>query len=292
MKKLILLAIIAFSFFSAEAQLLRRSTVDDIKQSKIIVALTEDERLNEVWKAAIQNRWKFTEIIDYVPEKEAFKKVKSGEADYILFLNTKVVARSRDYKRGDYIDVYRNEGMAVELKKRKMTNGPVAGQYIPPFGDDNEYAEAFVNFGIDALQYQFETMINNDLKSNMKLYDAYNKNGSQLKDRTLFVLDGWIHKKITIEEVKEMYLGKLEVVPFADWKEAILEKQEGRAYVVVVPVPTGKSYIYLHYLMDAGTGHVLGMGQPRVTFGAFGYSKGNSGFINEKNLKVYNELME
>lgn len=290
MKKLLLLTAMAFSLLSAKAQILKRSTLDEIKQGRVIVALTEDEQLNNVWKAAIEDRWKYTEIIDYVPEEDAFAKLKAGEVDYVLFLDTKVVARSRNYKRGEYIYVYRNEGMAIALRTGKRANAAI--QYIPPFGEDNEYAEAFINFGIDAFQYQFETMIKKELKSNVNLYAKYNENGNELKDKTLLVLSEWIHKKITIEKVKEIYKGKIEAVPFSDWKETIMERQEGKAYVVVVPIPLGNKYVYFHYLMDAVSGKILGMGQPKVSFGAFGYSKGNSGFVNEKNLEVYNELMD
>jgi hypothetical protein len=290
MKKLFLVIVIYISAQAVKAQILKLSTVEEIKESKIVVSLTEDEKLNEIWKSAIQERWGFTEIIDFVPEDAAFDKLKAKEVDYVLYLNTKYKARSRTYNNNGFRYVYENEGMSIELRDRKRTYDAL--QFIPPFGDDNEYADAFVNFGIDALQYQFEVLIKNNLKSNLTAGDEYNEYASELKDKTLLILSGWIHKKTTIEEVKELYDGSIEVVPFEDWKEAILEKQEDRAYVVVVPHPMGRTTIYLHYLMDAATGRVLGLGHPKRSFGVFGYSKGNSGFINEKNLEIYNELIE
>ncbi|GAA5027793.1 hypothetical protein GCM10011506_15960 [Marivirga lumbricoides] len=229
-----------------------------------------------------------------MPEDDAFDKLKADEVDYVLYLDTKVKAKSRGYDRGDFTHYYVNEGMAITLRNGKRTNAAI--QYIPPFGDDNEYAEAFINFGLDAFQYQFEIITSKELKSNTNLYAKFNENGNELKEKTLLVLAEWIHKKISIEEVKEIYEGKIEAVPFADWKEAIMEKQEGKAYVVVVPIPLGRSYVYYHYLMDAATGRILGMGQPKVSFGvnigAYNYSKNNSGFVNEKNLEIYNELMD
>ncbi|GAA5027786.1 hypothetical protein GCM10011506_15970 [Marivirga lumbricoides] len=48
MKKLFLLAAMVFSLLSAKAQILKRSTVDEIKQGRVIVALKDDERLNEI----------------------------------------------------------------------------------------------------------------------------------------------------------------------------------------------------------------------------------------------------
>lgn len=294
MKRFFLIAILAFFIPFAKAQLLKRATVDEIKQGKIVVALTEDEALNKVWKAAIENRWNYTEIIDFVSEEDAFDQLKAEKVNYVLYLNLQKVSQSRDYGKTaigmNSIYRYVSEGMALELRNGKRSIAAV--QYIPPFGADNEYAEAFIHFGIDAFQYQFETIINNDLKNNMRLYDEYNKNGAKLKDKTLLVLADWLNKKITIDEAKAPYKGKMEFVPFADWKEAILTYKEGMGYVVVVPVPVAGKYIYLHYLMDAANGHVMGMGQPKVSFGAFGYSKGNSGFVNEKNIEIYNEVIE
>jgi len=290
MKKLLFVASLLLVAFTSQAQLLKKSTVESIQSGKIVVALTEDEKVNEIWKAALNDRWSFADLIDFVNEEEAFDMLKADEVDYVLFLNTNVTSRSRSYDRGTYSYYYTSKGMAIEVRSGKRSNAAI--QYIPPFGDDNEYAETFINFGVDALEYQFETILSKDLKSNMFLYGEYNENASMLKEKTLLILANWLHKKTTIEEAKELYEAPIEVVPFADWKEAILQKQEDKAYVVVVPAMANGKYVYLHYLMDSATGNVIGMGQPKVSVGIYGYSKGNSGFVNEKNLKLYNKLLD
>lgn len=50
MKKLFLVIVIFISAQAVKAQILKLSTVEEIKESKIVVSLTEDEKLNEIWK--------------------------------------------------------------------------------------------------------------------------------------------------------------------------------------------------------------------------------------------------
>ena len=290
MKKITLLVLLGLFTTQLNAQLLTLKTVEQIKGGKIAVALSEDdEEFNRVWKATIEKRWDFTPITEFLSENEAFDKLKNNEVNYVLIFNPRKVSFSLSETRGDYKYRYYNEGMGIEIRSAK--NRIVAVQYVPPFGDDNVFAESFLAFGIDALQSVFNTMIENNMKNNMRLYDAFNKKGASLKELELVLAEPWLHKKMTKELAREIYEGDLAFISFSHWNELIIDQISGKAYIAVVPVPTGKSYIYLHYIINAETGEVIGMGQPKSSFGVYSYSKGNSGYINEKNLEIYNDVL-
>ncbi|MEO1653771.1 MAG: hypothetical protein AAFU64_09510, partial [Bacteroidota bacterium] len=103
---------------------------------------------------------------------------------------------------------------------------------------------------------------------------------------------GWLDLNKKKDDIKELYNFPVEVVNYETWKEAILKKKEGIAYVVVVPVPLGGKYVYLHYLMDAQTGKVFAIVKPKVglSIGGINLSKKNTGYINKKNLEAYDEV--
>ncbi len=292
-KLLLSLILIPLIVNNANGQLVKLTNIEQIKNSKIIVILTEDEDLNSHLKSAVENFWDFNEVVDYLSEDEAYAITKTNSNLLTLGIEA-VKVRSSTIGKGFSSFRYVTEGLQIEIKKGENSKS-LMNQFIPSLGENLEFADVFLSFGISTLNYTAGFMIENQLKNNMRLYNDYQKySDASLKNSTLLITENWIHKKTTIEEIKETYDGAIEVTPFIDWKEAILEKKSGTAYSIVVPIPAGSAYMYMHYLIDCETGTVFGVARPKINVGLYTYSltESNSGYIRKKNIKIYNDIIK
>lgn len=290
MKKAVLILLL-LSFTKLNAQIIKLKDLEIIKNSKLIVAQTENEFLNEAIKDALENYWTLNEVVEYLPRKEAFKKSKSND-DLLVFALSDDRSISSKFGSGPVRYRYISEGQQFELSTGR--GKPIITQNIPTLGEDDVITEEIVKFGIDALQYSINTMFEKQLKNNIKLFAAINENATLLKNKPLAIAEGWVSEKYSAEELKEEYIGTAEIVDYEKWRNIILTGPENTAYNIVVPVPAGGKYMYFHYLMDAENGEILGIAYTRVavSIGRFNITKSNRGYIRKENIKLYNELIE
>lgn len=290
MKKAVLILLL-LSFTKLNAQIIKLKDLEVIKNSKLIVAQTENDFLNEAIKDALEKYWNLNEIVEYLPRKEAFKKAKSND-NMLVFALSADRSLSSKFGSGPVRYRYISEGQHFELSNGK--GKPVITQNIPTLGEDDVITEEIVKFGIDALQFSINTMFEKELKNNMKLFSVINEKAIALKNKPLAIAEGWVSEKYSAEELKDDYIGNAEIVDYEKWRNIILTEAENTAYNIVVPVPFGGKYVYYHYLMNAETGEILGIAYTKVavSIGRFTLTKSNRGYIRKENIKLYNELIE
>jgi hypothetical protein len=165
--------------------------------------------------------------------------------------------------------------------------------YIPTFGEDDEITPEVLAFGISNMNYLLNVMEEKKLASNLKAKSAFKEKAEgKLKEKTLYVPKDWLDEKVSLEEVSKTYTASVEVVSYEVWQDAILN-QKDKAYVIVVPMPVGGDFVYVHYLMDAKTGMVYASCAPKTAMkvGGINVSKANTGLINAKNIERYNDAL-
>jgi len=290
MKKAVLILLL-LSFTKLNAQIIKLKDLEIIKNSKLIVAQTENEFLNEAIKDALEKYWTLNEVAEYMPRKEAYKKAKSND-DLLVFALSDDRSISSKFGSGPVRYRYISKGQLFELSNGK--GRPIFTQYIPTFGENDAITEEIVKFGIDALQYSINTMFEKQLKNNLKLFASISEKTPLLKNKTLIIAEGWVSEKYSAEELKEDYIATADIVDYEKWRNTILTEAENTAYNIVVPVPLGGKYVYYHYLMDAENGEILGIAYTKVavSIGKFSITKSNRGYIRKQNITLYNELIE
>lgn len=290
---------------SGEGQFVKRSEVQQIKASKIIVAQTGNKEGDDALFTAVKNYWTFTSDVTTMPYKDAKALAKTDEK-VLVFILTKVYSKSLPHNSPSigtfapvlsignvgspqYTEVSAGNALMIENGKGKI----LASSCIPAFGDQDYITGEILAFGVAAINYQLKTMDERDMPNNLKYESAYKELSlDKLKERTLYIPEGWLSDKLKKEEISEIYKAKSEVVSYETWKDAILSKKEGVAYVIIVPRPLGGEFLYIHYLMDAQTGMILAMSTPKgASISGINISKGNTGQINKRNIEKYNDAL-
>jgi hypothetical protein len=267
----------------ANAQVVRQADVQLIKNSKLNMPVLSSESLSKDLKDVLTENWKFSALGESIPLEEAEKKSKQEENN--LYIVVESITR-KSLTHGSGAGAYRNvtTGMQIAIKHKKDV---LAQSYIPAFG--GTITKEILHFGISNIQYMLKTMDEKQMKNNLGLKPAYKEKTKDLKDRELLVPDGWVKEGFTEPEIRKLYTGNMKLVDYETWSQSILSKASGKAYAIVVPIPMGDSFVYQHYLMDAETGTVYAICQPKVAMnvGGINVSKANTGYINDKNVKLY-----
>lgn len=268
-------------------QLLKAADVKNIKTSRIVVAQIGDSKIDSALASAVKDHWNFTSEIQVMTYNKAATYAKEHENVLIFIVGN---AKPTPPKLGEGPSVkYRTltQGTAVMLEDKKGT--VVASAYIPTYGLEAFVTPEAVAFGVTALNYELKVMDEKELVNNLNIYNNYKELAAdKLKSKTLYIPEGWLNDKMNKSEIAGIYTAKSEVVNYSDWSSLITGKKEG-AYLMVVPRPIVGNFVYQHYIVDATTGMVYAICYPKV---ASSLSKSNSGFVNDVNVKRYNDALK
>lgn len=292
-KKLTLIFALALGVV-ANGQIISLKDVTKLKSSKVIIATQENQEVSKSFEDAVREFWSFAEIHSVMPISEALDKAKSDESLYVIKFGKKTSRSMTHSYAGNNGWGYRfvSSSKVVAISNGKKDLSVV---YIPTYGDNELSKEAFV-FGVSVLQDNISTMDEKQIKG-MGVMKVWKERGPGLADKTLLIPEGWTHEKLTMDVIKDNYSGKCEVVSHEVWKNAILNKEEGKAYVILSPVSIGGDYVYQHYLMNCSDASIFSVVQSKVAVklaapsGKINLSKGNSGYIKDKNIKMYNKVL-
>lgn len=150
--------------------------------------------------------------------------------------------------------------------------------YIPSLGDNNMNADEITAFAISSMQYLCKEMDEKKLKNNMKWESDYKLHSPEIKSKTVYILDASLSEKMVIGEIKNYYPFPIEVVSYEKWKNAILNKEDGIVYCIIVPFPMAGTILFMHYLIDSKNGIVYAV--PK-----------SSDKVTKKSLKQYNDAV-
>jgi hypothetical protein len=297
MKKLFTI-LFCLLFAGSYAELLKLSDVKEIKQSKLIVGLPEDPELAENFKKMVKEFWSYIPIKEELPIAEALEKAKKDDKIRVLCITNK---KSSSLKRGSASSIggqYKWVSMGLQIEIFQGNAKMVAAQAFPTFGEERSITEEGLAFGLTSLQFTLKYMINLEIKNNLSIEKAYDEVKFKLRKDTLYILEGWLDDDLTAAEISKIYKKKFRIVNYEQWREAILGRKEGVAYVVVAGVPIGGDYSYHHYLVNAKTGNVYDDIYPKAAVSLdlgiknINLSKQNSGLIKKKNIEKYAEIFK
>jgi hypothetical protein len=286
---------------AGEGQWVKEKDVQKVKQSKMIVALTGDAETDEGIQKAIKSFWTFTSpdvsTMSYQEAKAMAKgkdsiviltvahaKSKSSKQKGRVFGIGPIVLKEADFRNVSY-------GTCVIIEDGK--GNVLVSSYIPTFGENDNITPEVLTFGISSMNYLLSVMDEKKLASNLKAKSAFKEKAKDLlKEKTLYIPKDWLDEKVSLEEVSKTYSASVEVVSYEVWQETIVGRKD-KAYVIVVPMPVGGDFVYVHYLMDAKTGMVYASCAPKAAMKMNGInlSKANTGLINSKNIEKYNDAL-
>ncbi|NQY29861.1 MAG: hypothetical protein HRT69_10355 [Flavobacteriaceae bacterium] len=287
----ILLQIIAFVLFSTSvfAQIPKLDHIKNLKESKIIIGLSHNENLNINLTKMVNQYWNLCQIDGALPYKEAIQKAKNDDNTFVIFVSTMT---SRGLKHN--FDENWDFRLISSGKFVGLSNGskkPLMRSYIP--SSESLIPSESIAHGINFMQTIITSMIE-EQKGAMKVIGLYKKEAKELANKTLYIPKVWLHKKLTPEIItKEYGSTNYKLVSYEEWKDAILNKKDGIAYVILIPVPIAGQYMFQHHIFDSATNQLYAISQSRVavSLNAVNLSKANTGYITKKNIKKYKGVL-
>jgi hypothetical protein len=235
------LLLILLTAIKSNAQFLNLAEAKKIKASKVILALTDSEEVNEAFRNAVINFWTLTKISEELPAREAIAKLKSDGSVTVLMLGKDVSKKWTDNNNG-WTTVTSASGIYIGLNTKGDKNANLM-QYIP------EWSEAQLAFGLSSIEDMVGSMIDNKVETNFKLKDIYAERGNEIKGLTLLINEKFLDG-MNAESIRKVYPHKFEIMTDSKWKKIVLSKTEGYCYLNSAPVPVGDGMRYVSYVMS------------------------------------------
>ena len=276
-----------------------KKAVTEIRRSKIILGLSGDEHIDQALRTAVDTFWRVGRVTEEMPYEEALEIANKDDRTMVLyfdqFKSETRMAQTRFDGRGVAQTMWMpgpaSHSLVLTVSSGKRLKRDMKAFLAIPTDANNTVPAAAVQFGVAALNDMCMTLARAPKSGAAHMKATLAKRGRRLKAKTLYVLDELIDKKMTAEAFSEMYGFKTEVVDFERWSEVVMARESGTAYAIVSPVPMGGRQVYVHYLMDAETGLILGAAYPKVALaiGPINLSKSNSATINKQMAERYHE---
>lgn len=270
------------------AQIPKLKDVKNLKKSNIIIGLSGNQTLDNDLKSIIKSTWKLSEISESLPLKEAREKAKGDDNTFVLYLDAYGTRHGHLDSGSKTKYIFISEGKYVALSSGKKK--PIFRSFIP--ADRNAIPKESIKHGVEYIQQILKSMINNK-QSAKKALSAFKKKSSDLKGKTLYIPEFFLGKKMNETKISEIYGSNFELVDYKKWSNAILNKTENVAYVMIIPVPISGQFVYQHHILDSESSKVYAVLQPKagIAIGGVNLSSSNTGYINKKNVKQYNKVL-
>ena len=236
------IGILSCTYFSVNGQFLNNEEAKNLKKSHVILGLTDNEDVNEIFRNAVKEFWTLTEIQEEMPVKEAISKVKSDGSVTVIMLGSDVSKRSSDMGNG-WTGITKASSLYIGLNTKGHSNANLMQH-------TRGWSEEQLVFGLTTLQDAIEAIITHNLSGMAKVKDVYDERSPSLKNFTLLIDKSTMDPKLTEAIIAENYTHPFELVSHEDWVKAIMDKQEGSAYINIIPVPVGDKIAYLGYVIS------------------------------------------
>jgi hypothetical protein len=274
-----------------------RSDVTQIKASKIIVAQVGNKDLDDALYNSVKKFWTFTSDVEQMPYNKAME-LASKNKNVLVLSQTQTGSTSlpRDFGNTGY--QYKRVSIGRMMMIENGQEDVLIGQNIPALGDGGVLTEEILSFGVSAMNTVMLVFDKYNLKNSLRTrakFKAYV--GDSIKNRILLIPKELLDDKITESIISKRYPGKFKIVPYEEYRNAILNKEKGMAYVMFSPMAVGGKILNIQYIMNTENGFTLGLYVPSGTsvdygpiFGEKNVSEGNTGEITEQCLKGYKKI--
>lgn len=248
---------------------------------------------NADMQEVVEKFWKFNTPVMYKTYSEVEKLYKSK--DYaVLFCGTVENFKFKGVSGGklheglswtyqdmnvkrDYWDKY--TVMQIRLIEELNRPEPIYSQNLA-----NIFPEkADMVFGLQALNYYIQDAAKPAKEQALK--KVVQVAGEELASKTLLLKRDWVNAELTESEVKAAYPYSFQIADPFTFNKLVVQGDSSYAYLQIVPhITSSKNKIriqYMHLIIDAADGKVLGLSSP-------GLSEGNK-VITKANLKDYSQ---
>lgn len=265
-----------------------------IRYSKAIIGLTDNEVLNGEFKRLAYKHWRICVIETSMPIKQAMRKAKKNDSLFVIYpgsRNSDFFAHALDEEDAyDYVSRGKYFGFSNGSKT-------IFRSYIPSVG--HKIRNESIVHGLNYMQEVMKTMLKKNLEDAMDTFFALKHEGpGSYKDKTLYIPKMLVNKNLTEDKIKKLYTANYKIVDYLEWKEAIMSKGEDVAYLIVIPMPYRKGYIYEHRIIDAFNGSIYGLIEPQceplenlTKEEIETLSKTHQPYINTINIKQYSDVI-
>ncbi|MDA3927318.1 MAG: hypothetical protein PF541_00035, partial [Prolixibacteraceae bacterium] len=290
--KQILLSIIMITALAAPSQAGRLTGINykesvEIKNAKIIICVYEHkkresaeetqeiDKINANIESIIKEYWTYSEISEVLPLKEAIQKAKSDKNVYVLFIGDNAsYNNSRNYN-ANLLDpsLLLSTGRGFPLLRFEL-----------PFSESG-ISKALIVYSVRLMQTMLEKIHNKEAVNHWQVYQTMMGKTSELKGKTLYIPEEYLHEKVTEEVIKENYTYEFKIVSSEEWKAVILDAKEDEAFMIYYLL-NKETYVHKIGFIDAQTGTYLGVYQ----MGIFQIGQPSPAKINKKtfeNMKKY-----
>lgn len=265
-----------------------------IKYSKVIIGLTGNEVLNGEFKKLAYKHWRICVIETSMPIKRALRKAKKNDSLFVIYPGSK----NSDFF-AHALDEDESYNRIKAGKYFAFSNGSktIFKSYIPAV--EHKIRTESIVHGLSYMQEVMNTMLKRNLEDAMETFYALKHAGpGSYKDKTLYIPEMLMNKDLTDKKIKDLYTENYKVVPYAEWKNAIMEKDENIVYLIVVPVPYRHGYTFEHRIINANNGGIYGVIEPKCESienlskkEIEALAKTHQPYINEINIRQYSEAI-
>lgn len=279
------------------AGILKKKDVQRIKMSKIIVAQYGQKEHDDAIFEIVKKFWTFTTDLDTMPYNKAIELARKDDRVLVLcHTSTNSVAYNMGIINEDHKFIVPGRLVLLEDGAQKTV---MLGD-LPSMGGKNLLTREAFSACISAMNTNLLVMDKYQMKNYIRIRSKILENaGDRIKNRTLLIPKELLSDKIDEATISALYPGKFKIVSYEKYRNAIVDKEKGKAYVFFAPTLADGKIVYIQYIIDAEDGLVLGLYIPGAVsmevpfpFSDANLSRGNRCEINESSLKGYKEIYE
>lgn len=262
---------------------------------------------NYALQTSIEKYWKYNSEIKYLPLKEAKALLKSKPKEYaLLTINKYTDYEIKHIGKGWTRDKSLNSNLSSNpsmLKYDPGTRYTEAANQISYLSIDMPSNIIYVNlpnllvsfpdgvYGVMQMQYILDHLCENEKLSYRDVVKE--RNGANLKNKTLLLCKDDLDKKLTEAAIKKIYPYKFKIASLDEINQAIVDLSPDYVIAQIVSVQGGKGNVFVHFLSETSNGCIDGLVMPSFAIGIKGtnlitYNQR----IKEKQLKEYLEIAD
>lgn len=245
------------------------------------------DAFNAMVKNVISNRWTMHKDVEYKTWAE-FKKIsdKRRKNYGVIYFMTKRASNTRagylsagytmlnsdmdetDVKEHSFISLFQtftiDKAEDIPVDKIKFNATPVYSITLPEL-----YPSALsVTYAITCTNIYFTKRLEGGKVTRKSFEKEVAQNSARLADKTLLVLEDWVDRELTLQDIKDIYPHPVRIVNEQELVALVNSKDPKYAWFVVVPVVNSgsrtNSIIFMHQIVDNGDGDICGMYLPSL----------------------------
>ncbi len=294
MKKIYLFITALLFVFSGVAQKYRyeqnfkRADLEYLKNADVYLGLSKENGLDSALRKALEESWRFTEIVGEDSIESLKKKMKDGKN--IAFIAIVKVGSSNLFSDKSGVDAKSTSyGIQLNIKGNKYG---FYHQYLCYAEGFNNNKDLSIDLGVKILNSKLNTIDKKGLSKSKKLKKVAQQRADVFSKKTLYIPREWLDG-ISEEEFKSKYTKSIKFVDLEEYINAIKDGKEDMIFALPIAVPAEGGFVNTHVFVEADGYQYLGICQ-RLTFSEMQSNIFNdySGMIEKAHARLYDKTSD